>query len=51
MREISVQKFGGTTVFTLKIVGAFKIDLTTWTLERNRVNFTLTFTTSTSRMR
>ena len=58
MRETSGQTFGGTIAFTVKIVGTFKtdtqgmeIDLTTWIYERNRVNFTLTFPTSTSRMR
>ena len=58
MRETSVQTSGGTIVFTVKIVGAFKtdmqgmeIDLTTWIYEPNRVNFTLTFPTSASRMR
>ena len=52
MRETTLQTVRGDTVFTVEIVGVFKMetrrgqkrDLTTWTLARNGVNFTLTFT-------
>ena len=53
--ETTLQTFRGSAVFTVKIVGAFKMetrrrwerDLTTWARERNAVNLTVTFTTST----
>ena len=49
-----LQTFGGDTVFMVEIVLAFKTEtrrewkiyLTTWKRERNGVNLTLTFTTS-----
>ena len=55
MRDTTLQTFRRDTVFTMKIVGVFKTEtrrernknLTTWTRERNGVNLTLTFTTST----
>ena len=55
MRDTTLQTFRRDTVFTVKIVGVFKTEtrrgrnknLTTWTRERNGVNLTLTFTTST----
>ena len=53
MHKTTLQTVRGDTVFTVKIVGVFKMetrrgqkrDLTTWTRARNGVNFTLTFTT------
>ena len=55
MHETMLQTFGEGTAFTVKIAAAFKTethkgqkwDLTTWTGERNGLNLTLTFTTST----
>ena len=55
MCECILQTFGGSAVFTAKVVAAFKTetrrgwkkDLTTWTHERNGVNLTLTFTIPT----
>ena len=54
MRGTTLQTFGRDTVFTVKIVGAFKTetrrgqkwDLTTLRGESNGMNLTLTFTTS-----
>ena len=55
MRETTLRTLGGIAVFSVKIVGAFKMetrreqkrDLTTWIRERNGVNLTLKFTKST----